>query len=324
VNGSDMQSISGDMAEQAMHWHLELQERDLSEATLAAWMSWRQAHPLHERAWQRAEAFAQRMSDIRTPGQRSLAQATLRPTLSRRAAIKQLSVLLAAGAGAWSLKDTALLQDMTADYHSRIGEQRRIVLADNTQVQLNTDSAINVVFERETRRVKLLRGEILITRDSIADGRLLSIDTADGRLEAARARFSVRQRAGFTQVSVYQGTLVINPSLQRQQPLALKAGEHVSFNDQGLLLRQTIALTAPAWTQGMLVAQGQRLADFLDDLSRYRRGHLACDPAIADVRVSGTFPLANTERIILAVADTLQLDVQQFTRYWVTLKPRMA
>ncbi|WP_338584602.1 FecR domain-containing protein [Pseudomonas sp. MAG733B] len=324
MNGNDLQTISGDMAEQAMHWHLELQERDVSEATLAAWMSWRQAHPLHERAWQRAEAFAQRMSDIRTPGQRSLAQATLRPTLSRRAAIKQLSVLLAAGAGAWSLKDTALLQDMTADYHSRIGEQRRTVLADNTQVQLNTDSAINVVFERESRRIKLLRGEILITRDSIADGRLLSIETADGRLEAALARFSVRQRAGFTQVSVYQGTLAISPSLQRHQPLALKAGEQVSFNDQGLLLRQTVALTAPAWTQGMLVAQGQRLADFLEDLSRYRRGHLACDPAIADVRVSGTFPLGNTERIILAVADTLQLDVQQFTRYWVTLKPRMA
>ena len=90
------------------------------------------------------------------------------------------------------------------------------------------------------------------------------------------------------------------------------------------MLRQTVALTAPAWTQGMLVAQGLRLADFLEDVSRYRRGHLACDPAIADIRVSGTFPLANTERIILAVADTLQLDVQQFTRYWVTLKPRMA
>jgi len=81
---------------------------------------------------------------------------------------------------------------------------------------------------------------------------------------------------------------------------------------------------APAWSQGMLVAQGQRLAAFLDDVSRYRRGHLACDPALADLRVSGTFPLDNTEKIIAAVADTLQLDVQHFTRYWVTLKPRMA
>ncbi|GAB6406509.1 FecR domain-containing protein [Pseudomonas sp. MHK4] len=324
MNPQDTSSISSEVAEQAMHWHLELQEHDVSEATLAAWMTWRQAHPQHERAWQRAEAFFLRMGDLRSPGQRSLAHATLRPGLSRRTAIKQLSVLLAAGAAAWSMKDSALLQDFSADYHSRIGEQRRVALADNTRVQLNTDSAIKVLFERETRRIHLLRGEILVTRDSIPDGRLLSVDTPDGRLEAALARFSIRQRAGLTQVSVYQGTLVISPARQPHPPIALKAGEQASFNGEGLLSRHAVALTPPAWSQGMLVAQGQRLADFLDELSRYRRGHLACDPVLADVRVSGTFPLANTERILFAVADTLQLDVQQFTRYWVTLKPRIA
>ncbi|MHC8392750.1 FecR domain-containing protein [Pseudomonas sp. LB3P93] len=318
------QPISGDVAEQAMHWHLELQERDVSEETLAAWMNWRQAHPVHERAWQRAEAFAQRMSEIRSPNQRALAHAALRPTMSRRTVIKQLSVLLAAGAGAWSMKDAALLQDLTADYHSLIGEQRRIALTDNTHVQLNTDSAINVVFERETRRIKLLRGEMLVTRDKITEGRILSVETAEGRLEAALARFSVRQRAGVTQVSVYEGAVALTPWAQVSTSIPLKAGEQVNFEANGLISRQAVTPASSAWTQGMLVAQGQPLKDFLDELSRYRRGHLACDPSLANVRVSGTFPLANTERIIYAVADTLQLDVQQFTRYWVTLKPRQA
>ena len=324
MKGNDAQAITKAVAEQAVNWYLELQEHDLSDATLAAWMSWRQAHPVHERAWQRAEAFALRMNDIRSPNQRPLAHATLRPTLSRRTAIKQLGILLAAGAGAWSLKDAALVQDITADYHTRIGEQRRVVLADNTPVQLNTDSAINVAFEREIRRISLLRGEILITRDSLADGRLLSVDTALGRLEATQARFNVRQHNGFTQVGLYDGSLVISPSQQRHQPIALKAGEQISFNAQGVLARHALAPTPPAWSQGMLVAQGQRLADFLNDLGRYRRGYLGCDPMLADLHVSGTFPLANTERALYAVADTLQLDVQQFTRYWVVLKPRMA
>lgn len=193
-----------------MHWQLELQEPGVSTETLAACMSWRQAHPLHERAWQRAEALAQRMSEMRSPNQRPLAHAALRPTLSRRTALKQLGLVLAAGAGAWSMKDTAVLQDLTADYHSQVGEQQRHVLADNTEVELNTDSAINVVFEREARRIKLLRGEMLITRDKMADGRPLSVTTAEGRIDVALARFSVRQRTGVTQVSVYQGSLVIN------------------------------------------------------------------------------------------------------------------
>lgn len=316
--------IPGDIAEQAMHWHLEMSEREVSEDTRAAWMNWRQAHPMHERAWQRAEAFALRMSEIRSSSQRPLANAALRPTMSRRTVVKQLGVLLAAGAGAWSMRDASLVQDLTADYHSGIGEQRRIILTDNTQVQLNTDSAINVSFEREARRIKLLRGEILVTRDNAVDGRPLTVATAEGRLDVAMARFSVRQRSGITQVSVYEGALAFYPTAQSLAPVTLKAGEQATFNVSGLTARQSVALTPPAWSQGMLVAQGQPLKDFLEELSRYRRGHLSCDPRLADVRVSGTFPLANTERVIFAVADTLQLDVQQFTRYWVTLKPRVA
>lgn len=313
-----------DVAERAMYWHFELQELNVSEATLAAWMHWRQAHPAHEQAWLRAEAFTQRMSDIRNAGQQSLAHAALRPALSRRRALKQLAVLLAAGSGAWGLKDTPLVQDWQADYHSRIGEQRRLVLADNTQVQLNTDSAINVAFTQDARRLELLRGELLITRDKRVDGTVLSVETAQGRLEAALVQFSVRQHAGLTQVSVYQGLLAVNPAWQTRAPITLNAGEQATFSGQSVIARRPVGLAPPAWAQGMLVSQGQPLAAFLDELSRYRRGHLACDPGVAQLRVSGTFPLADTEKIIFAVADTLQLDVQQFTRYWVTLKSRQA
>ncbi|MGG5289012.1 FecR domain-containing protein [Pseudomonas shirazensis] len=321
---SNTPPIAAEVAEQAMHWHFELQEPEVSPATLAAWMAWRQALPMHEHAWQRAEAFAQRMGDLRNPGQRRLAQAALRPGLSRRAALKQLSVLMAAGASAWYMKDTALVQDFSADYHSRVGEQRRISLADDTELQLNTDTAINVAIEHNERRIRLLRGELLITRSNASAGRLLSVYTAQGRLEAQLGQFSVRQRAGLTQVSVYRGALVFSPTLLAHPPISLQAGERASLADTGIVSRQPEPLAVPAWSQGMLVAQDQPLAEFIAELSRYRRGHLSCDPALARLRVSGTFPLADTDKVILAVANTLQLEVEQFTRYWVTLKPRTA
>lgn len=316
--------ITAEIAEQAMHWHFELQDPEVSPATLAAWMAWRQAQPMHEHAWQRAEAFAQRMGDLRNPGQRRLAQTALRPGSSRRSVLKQLSVLMAAGASAWYMKDTALVQDFSADYHSRVGEQRRISLADDTELQLNTDTAVNVATEQNQRRIQLLRGELLITRSNVSAGRLLSVHTAQGRLEAQLGQFSVRQRAGVTQISVYRGTLVLSPALLAQPPITLQAGERASFAETGVVNRQPEPLAAPAWSQGMLVAQNQPLAEFIAELSRYRRGHLACDPALARLRVSGTFPLADTDKVILAVANTLQLEVEHFTRYWVTLKPRIA
>ncbi|ERO60779.1 FecR domain-containing protein [Pseudomonas piscis] len=321
---TDPQSIDIAMAEQAMQWQLDLQEPQVSAATLAAWQRWREAHPLHETAWQRAETLAQRLQQVRSQGHSELARATLAPNLGRRRALKQLGLLLAAGAGAWAARDTALIQDWSADYSTRVGQQRRITLADQTQLQLNTDTAITLAFDRQQRRIRLLRGELLLTlarQDSLP---ALQVETVEGWVQARAAIFSVRQLAGRTELAVYQGELTLLPRDGGQPPLRLGAGEQAGFSRQGLLLRQAQGATQPAWSQGMLVAQAQPLAQFLEELGRYRPGHLGCDPSLAQLKVSGTFPLADTDRVLSAVAQTLHLEVRQFTRYWVTLKPRTA
>ena len=71
-----------------------------------------------------------------------------------------------------------------------------------------------------------------------------------------------------------------------------------------------------------MVASQMRLDDFLAELSRYRRGRLGCDPAIAGLRVSGVYPLDNTDRVLAALTSALPVEVHTFTRYWVTLRPR--
>ena len=64
-----------------------------------------------------------------------------------------------------------------------------------------------------------------------------------------------------------------------------------------------------------------RLADFVQELSRYRPGWLRCDPAVADLRVSGVFQIDDTDRALAAVAHALPVRVERRTRYWVTLIP---
>ena len=69
-----------------------------------------------------------------------------------------------------------------------------------------------------------------------------------------------------------------------------------------------------AWTQGMLVASNMRLADFLSELGRYRDGYLRCDPSIADFRLSGTYPLSDTDRVLNTLASTLPVELEYITR----------
>ena len=311
-------TVSLEAAEQAMHWQLELQAPDVSEQTRADWQRWREEDPAHELAWQHSQRFFQRMQDVRAPAHQALVSAALLPALSRRQVVKHLAVLLAAGTTAWSVKDTELLQHWTSDYSTTVGERWRIDLADNTQVQLNTDTAIDVKYTPQLRQIHVLRGEILVDPNP-TDTRPLWVKTAEGLTRAVSGRFSVRQRSGFTQLGADHGALSVQlPS----RSLVLQAGELISFDAHALLARRPQRDGELAWSGGMIVAQGMRLEDFLDELSRYRRGRLGCDPAVRGLRVSGTYPLADTDRILAALAQTLKLDVQHFTRFWVTLKPR--
>lgn len=316
-------AIPLNVAEEAMQWLLELQEPQVSEQTRARWMLWRQADPLHEKAWQRAQAFSMRMSALRSPGQKALASATLSPMLSRRSTLKSLAVLLAAGGVAWGAKDTALVQDWSSDFSSAVGERRTLQLAEHVTVQLNTDSAIDVHFDPQTRLIRLRRGEIIVDVAS-GDERPLWVQTAEGRIQALGTRFAIRQRNGFTQASAVQGGLGVFPLAPSTALAPLPHGEIISFDRQRQLARRAQDAGELAWSQGMIVARGQRLADFLADLARYRPGHLGCDPRIAELRISGTFPLDDTDKVLAALGETFALDVHRITRYWVTLKPKNA
>ena len=307
------------VAERAMHWLLELQEPQVSEQTRADWLAWRQADAVHELAWQRAQGFASRMSSLRSPGQRPLASAALSSTLSRRSVLKNLALLLAAGGTAWSARDSSLVQDWRSDFSSAIGERRTLQLAGQVRVQLNTDTAIKVRVDSQIQHIQLLRGEILLNAPAAAP---LWVHSAEGRVQMLGQQLAVRQRQGFTQASSEDGGIGLYPLDRTDSALVAAAGEVVSFDRLTLLARRPRAPGELAWSRGMIVAQGQRLADFVDELSRYRRGHLGCDPRLAELRVSGTFPLDDTDQVISALGETFDLDVHHLTRYWVTLKAK--
>ncbi|EGH30211.1 FecR protein [Pseudomonas syringae pv. japonica str. M301072] len=65
-----------------------------------------------------------------------------------------------------------------------------------------------------------------------------------------------------------------------------------------------------------------RLADMLAELGRYRTGHLGVDPKVADLRVTGTFPLNDTDLALKALLPTLPVQIEQHTAWWVSVLPR--
>ena len=102
----------------------------------------------------------------------------------------------------------------------------------------------------------------------------------------------------------------------------IQAGEQATFSVQRIDATEPTTPATAAWTQGMLLADGMPLGVLAAELARYRKGVLRCDPAVANLRVSGTFPLADTDRSLAMLAATYPVVVaSRLGGYWVTLGP---
>jgi transmembrane sensor len=320
------QPLPDTVLDQAIGWRVRIESDGSNPQTLEACLRWRQADKLHETAWQ-----ALHKSDAAFQGLAALPGTVALDTLerlhsghhSRRQALKLLGVgVVITGVTGWQLRDSTQLP-WGADYATGVGERRQFLLQDGTRLQLNTASSVDVEFTARRRLISLRRGEIFVDtgKDGTApDGRRsFWVSTRHAQLQAIGTAFGVRDEQRGTRVRVEDGVVAIHG---RGEPVLIVAGEEylISINDSQRV--QTSTLNASAWTQGQLVAKRMRLGDLTAELSRYRHGWLRCDPAIAQLEVSGVFQLDDIDRALSALGDSLPVRIERFTPLWTRVVAR--
>ncbi len=320
---ADAANIPADVAERALEWLLELQGDDVAPEVVEACKRWRAAHPDHERAWQRIESVKDRLRPLSSPVASDIARAALAPPGSpgspkRRRAIKVLAVSLFAGGLAWSVPDHTPWRQWAADHRTAVGERRSLTLADGTKLWLNTASAVDIDFNAAQRRVKLLAGEILIAtaKDPASTPRPFLVETAQGTVQALGTRYVVRQRGDDTEVSVFEGKVQIRPHRHAGRSIVLPAGYRASYTADSISSPAPAESAGPTWAEGFIVARSMRLDDFLAELGRYSPDALSCDPALAGLRVSGSFPIDDIGKVLSALGTTLEVRAEVVTRLW--------
>ncbi|MBV4474492.1 FecR domain-containing protein [Pseudomonas botevensis] len=305
--------FSAQVAEQAVHWLLEMQQGPLNPRQQQAWQQWIDAHSEHRRAWEHIQRVNSRLRGLSSP----LAHAALNAPKSsnRRQALKLLLLLGAGSAVTWGLREHTPLPALLADYRSPVGQRRKIALGNGGQLQLNTASAADVRGDGPQRLIRLLEGEMLLTVTQPFE-----VQTAQGLLRTQGARLNVRQFADHTQVALFAGRVEL--SANGRAPMLLPVARQLSFSANTLGEAKPLDANSGAWADGMLVAAHMRLGDFLDELGRYRRGQLKCDAKVADLLISGTYPLDDSERILDLLEISLPVRVKRFTRYWVSVEAK--
>lgn len=313
------------VARRAVEWWVDRQAGRTDDAFDAALARWRAEDPAHDAAWRHIETMQRRFGRLAAGLDTQAAHAALLPPRAgrRRAAVKALAVLLFAGGAAWMAEPARRAAIWPADLRTAVGERRTVTLADRTVVVLDTDTALDVRFDDTVRRLRLLRGTIMVTsgHDDRVPARPLVVATAQGELRPLGTRFAVRQRDGATRIEVFAGEVRVQPADATAGTRVIAAGEGADFTRDAIGEPAPLDAYASAWTDGMLVASRMRLADLVAELDRYRRGSLRCDAAVADLRVSGTYPLDDPARVLDTLKATLPIDVDYLTRYWATVVP---
>lgn len=311
--------ISAAAADGAAEWLTTFMGGTVEETDRARWRQWRAEHADNDRAWLHLEAVCARLQGLHGTGAYRALSAPDTSQAGRRRALALLAGVGVAGLAGWHVHRSTVLRSLVADLRTGVGERRTWTLDDGTRLVLNTASAVDVRFDGKQRLLVLVAGEIsVVTGHADGDRRAFTVQTAQGRVRALGTAFTVRQRDGRTDVVVQHSAVELVPA--QAAPLVLGAGQRTWFSS-GQVTRPVAAGSDDiAWTLGSLVADDMRLAEFLAELGRYRRGVLRCDPAVADLRFSAVFPLHDTDRILAMLPSSLPVRVRLHTRYWVSVQ----
>ncbi|HEY0687242.1 MAG TPA: FecR family protein [Steroidobacter sp.] len=197
-------------------------------------------------------------------------------------------------------------------YATGIGEQRSIVLADGSTVDLNSRSKIRIRFSSQQRGIELIDGQALfkVARDH---ARPFVVESGGTRVRAVGTQFDVYRKRQGTIVTVVEGRVavltergdgdatVVEPQTGALGPgLLVSAGEQVKVNEStAQRLPHPNIDGATAWRQRELVFDTASLFEVAEEFNRYNTRRLVIDKDEQyDFHISGVFSSTDPSSLI--------------------------
>jgi transmembrane sensor len=289
----------------ATAWVVRLTSGQVTAEDRAAARAWAESSPRHRTAFERARTLWQLGG--------ALAPAPAPRRHLRRWAAAAVVAALAVGLS------LMLPPHWQADYRSGTAEVRKVVLGDGSTALLDAQSAIDVDFRGNLRRVELLQGEALF--DVRSDpARPFEVHGLDVSATAKGTLYSVRHHDTRVEVLVAEGSVAVESG--HTQPLLLRPGQRARYEAGRLLaLEEDVDMaSALAWRDGRLVFELAPLAEVVAALNRHRRGHIAvADDRLEQLPVSGVFQLNRLDEALDTLAQALPVHSLHVTDHLVIL-----
>jgi transmembrane sensor len=307
--------------EMASRWIARLDHEDASAEDRRAFEAWLAVDARHAEAYARHEAVWKRLLNMRRAQPESIGAVTgeaPRPARQRSAMpwLRTHSRSIAAG---WSVALIAALAlwlsqhgaGAAQDLETEVGGYRRVVLTDDSIVELNTDTELRVSIDAVGRRVELLKGEAIF-RVAKDPNRPFTVVAGDTTVQALGTVFNVRRRPNAVEILMVDGEVALASLDAGRRPASgdprtlpvIHAGQAAVAAETGIAVRAVSRAEVErglAWQQGMLSFDAATLDEAAAEFNRYNTRRLVVDPAIANLRIGGYFRARNIDGFVRVI-----------------------
>lgn len=315
------------LEDDALAWVVRLHSGHTSDQDRRACEAWQRVSPAHQHAFLEASTLWEEIGHANPtlPSTSRIVRPAGSPSPRWRPRLRRWSLvacfILAIGWFSWEpLLDQFRFQ--TAHHRTAVGQQEQVVLQDGTQLMLNTDTALNVVFSPQRREVDLLKGEaaFAVTPDSTRPFTVRSQDTA---ATALGTKFVVQTRNDSVTVTVSEHAVQVS-SLNSHAALhvVVREGQQISYSTNGgwSTPQSVDANQTSAWQRGKMIFQAQPLGAVVADLNRYRHGHIfILNPSLRSLPVTGVFEIDDPDSALRVIEQTLGIRDTALSSYFLFL-----
>ncbi|WP_245258344.1 FecR family protein [Rhodopseudomonas palustris] len=294
---------------QALAWVIRLNSGGATSDDAAALALWRKRGPEYEDAFREAVQFWRTFGEatrelVGRNEARAMPPVRSRPVLSRRLLIGGGVAAAASLGGIYVSKHPPLglwpsIEELAADHRTGKGERRKIEVAKNAVMTLNTQTAVSVRSASATPRVALISGEAAV--DVSRDVGAMVIDAAGGRIEAQQASFNVRCVDQSVSVACFTGDVQVEWEGRRA---VLAASQQLTYSEESGLtaVAPADAEQATAWQRGLLLVHDWPVDRLVAEINRYRPGRIVImNSNLGRRMISGTFYLDHLDDFVAQV-----------------------
>jgi len=312
----------------ASDWFMKLEEGLMDKNEDAHFQEWLNADPAHEQAFVKTQMLWGLSGELRQDSDIA-AMISKCKTIDRRPGISKYFTFLK---HAKSLVAVATMLTITLAgllyilgnknlYETAVGEQRNVILADGSTIMLNTNSAVKVKYNEKNRDIYLQKGEVFFSVKP-DKARPFRVHAGESYVRAVGTRFSVQltgKNENRVTVSVLEGIVEVatakfpkaaeKPRLTLGQALSYDKTHSDSITTTNIAVANTQRIEG--WRTGQFVFQNLNLAEVVRDHNRYSKIKIRLnDTALANETISGRFEIGDTNALLFALKNLLNIDVR--------------